>query len=112
MTLDSNAVAETRRPSPGLDLERVQETARMLRCLGHPIRLRILDLLAEHGELTVTEIYEALGLEQASCSQHLSLMRDKRVLESRKDGVHVLYQLSDDRAHKVLSCLRRTDGAP
>lgn len=83
-----------------------EETARMLRCLGHPVRLQILDLLDRKSELTVTEIYEALGLEQAVCSQHLNLMRDKGILGHRKEGVNVYYSLGDERAPKVLSCVR------
>ncbi len=89
-----------------LDTERLSETARMLRCLGHPVRLRIIDLLERKDELTVTEIWETLELEQAVCSQHLTLMRDKGILEHRRDGVNVLYSIGDTRAYKVLGCLR------
>ncbi|MBT8335078.1 MAG: metalloregulator ArsR/SmtB family transcription factor [Gemmatimonadetes bacterium] len=88
----------------------VQNTARMLRCLGHPVRLRVIDLLERRGEATVSEIHESLDLEQAVCSQHLGLMRDKGILERRKDGVHVFYRLGDPRALKVLSCLRGSAG--
>lgn len=97
-----------RRDEATLDPELVQETARMLRCLGHPVRLRILDLLERERELTVTEIYEALGLEQAVCSQHLSLMRDKGILGHRKEGVNVFYSVGESRALEVLGCLRGT----
>jgi len=86
--------------------QRVGETARMLRCLGHPIRLLILDLLEREGELTVTDIHERLELEQAIASQHLSLMRDRGILKRRKEGVHAYYRIGDDRAMKVLSCVR------
>ena len=86
----------------------VDTTARMLRCLGHPVRLRIIDLLERKGECTVTEVQEGLGLEQAVCSQHLSLMRDKGILRRRKEGVHAYYRLGDPRALKVLGCLRTT----
>ena len=93
---------------PGIELpnQLVETTARMLKCLGHPIRLRILDLLETKGECTVTEVHEALDLEQAVCSQHLNLMRDKGILARRKEGVHVYYRLGDPRATKVLGCLR------
>ena len=84
----------------------VDTTARMLKCLGHPLRLRILDVLEREGELTVSEVQEALDLEQAVCSQHLTLMRDKGILVRRKDGVNVYYRLGDPRALKVLGCLR------
>lgn len=89
-----------------LDPHRLNTTARMLRCLGHPVRLRILDFLERKDEATVTEIHEALDLEQAVCSQHLSLMRDKGILGRRRDGVNVLYRLDDVRALKVLACVR------
>ncbi len=84
----------------------VEDTARFLRCLGHPVRLQILDLLEQEGECTVTEVYESLGLEQAVASQHLTVMRDKGILDRRKDGVHVYYRLGDERAIKVLGCVR------
>jgi DNA-binding transcriptional ArsR family regulator len=84
----------------------VQDTAHVLRCLGHPLRLRILDLLDKAGESTVTQVHEALGVEQAVASQHLTHMRDKRILERRREGVHVLYRIFDDRARKVLECVR------
>ena len=86
----------------------LETTANMLKCLGHPIRLRILDLLEANGEATVSEIWEALDIEQAVASQHLGLMRDKGILVRRKDGVNVLYRLGDPRALKVLACLRGT----
>ena len=86
--------------------EVVETTARMLKCLGHPIRLLILDLLERRGESTVTEVQEGLDLEQAVCSQHLNLMRDKGILTRRKEGVHAFYSLGDPRALKVLGCVR------
>ena len=93
-------------PETTVSTERFQTTARILRCLGHPIRLRIIDLLEREGELIVSEIQEALELEQATASQHLNLMRDKGILAKRKDGVNVHYRIGDDRALKVLGCIR------
>ena len=84
----------------------VQDTAHVLRCLGHPLRLRILDLLDKAGESTVTQVHEALAVEQAVASQHLTHMWDKGILQRRRDGVHVLYWILDDRARKVLACVR------
>ncbi len=86
----------------------VENTARVLKCLGHPLRLRILDLLERKAEATVTEVHEALEIEQAVASQHLTTMRDKGIVASRKDGVHVIYRIGDDRAVKVLACVRES----
>jgi len=89
--------------------EAVENTAHVLRCLGHPLRLRILDVLQKGKEVTVTEIYEALQVEQAVASQHLTTMWDKGILERRKDGVHVYYSIADERALKVLDCVRNAN---
>ena len=94
----------TRADRPDRDV--VKDTAQVLKCLGHPLRLLILDHLERHGEQTVTEVHEALEMEQATASQHLNLLRDKGVLARRKEGVYVFYRIDDDRALKVLSCIR------
>jgi DNA-binding transcriptional ArsR family regulator len=73
---------------------------------GHPLRLHILDFLERSGEATVSEIHEALDVEQAIASQHLINMRDKGILIRRKEGVNVYYAIGDARALKVLSCVR------
>jgi len=89
-----------------LKADAVEDTARVLRCLGHPLRLQILDLLEQEGECTVTQIHRSLGVEQAVASQHLTNMWDKSILSRRKDGVHVYYAIGDERALKVLACVR------
>ncbi|MEX2473218.1 MAG: metalloregulator ArsR/SmtB family transcription factor [Gemmatimonadota bacterium] len=91
-----------------LEHDDVENTARVLKCLGHPLRLRILDLLEWKSEATVTEVHEALDIGQAVASQHLTTMRDKGILASRKEGVHVIYRIGDERAVKVLSCVRES----
>ncbi|MDX1646848.1 MAG: metalloregulator ArsR/SmtB family transcription factor [Longimicrobiales bacterium] len=87
----------------------LDDTANILRCLGHPLRLRVLDLLEKKGECTVTEIQTALDVEQAVASQHLTTMWDKGILDRRKEGVYVHYSIGDARALKVLACVRQDD---
>ena len=87
----------------------VEDTARILKCLGHPLRLQILDVLEKAGTATVTEIQDRLGGEQAIASQHLINMRDKGILSRRRDGVHVYYAIGDERALKVLACVREAN---
>jgi DNA-binding transcriptional ArsR family regulator len=87
----------------------VQDAALVLKCIGHPVRLRIIEYLDNGGERTVTEIREAIGLEQAAASQHLTLMRDKRILTARRDGVNVYYDIGDEKVVRVIDCLRACD---
>jgi ArsR family transcriptional regulator len=92
-------------PSESLSVEAVQQAATMLKCIGHPIRLQIIELLDREGESNVTTIHESLGIEQAVASQHLNLMRDKGVLAGRRDGVNVYYRIVDARVTQVIECI-------
>jgi DNA-binding transcriptional ArsR family regulator len=76
--------------------------AGMFRTLGHPARLRLLELLGD-GERTVGELQAALELDSSGVSQHLSALRRHGLLESRKLGTTVYCRLSDRRTLKLLS---------
>jgi ArsR family transcriptional regulator len=89
-----------------IDPQTILEAAEMLKCIGHPVRLQILELLDEEGEQNVTTIYEALELGQPIASQHLTLMRDKGIVKSRREGVNVFYRIGDERVFRVLDCIR------
>ena len=92
-----------------ISMSTVADAARVLKCIGHPVRLRIIELLDNGGEMTVTEIQAAVDLGQAAASQHLTLMRDKGILSAHRDGVNVFYAVSDDKVVRVIDCLRACD---
>ncbi len=92
-----------------ISVETVREAAEVLRCIGHPVRLRIVELLETAGELNVSAIREHVGLEQAVASQHLGLMRDKGILASRREGTNVFYRIQDEKVTQVIECLRACD---
>jgi DNA-binding transcriptional ArsR family regulator len=77
----------------------------MLKVIAHPTRLAIVDLLTEHPRLTVLEIQQALHLEQAIASQHLTLMEDKGVLKSQKTGRNKYIFLRFPRIKNIVHCL-------
>ena len=85
--------------------ERLERAARCLKVLAHPIRLRIIHLLGE-GELSVQELERAMGISQSSVSQHLSLLRDKEILESRRVAQQVFYRLRDPRLLQLTAITR------
>jgi DNA-binding transcriptional ArsR family regulator len=85
--------------------ERLERAARCLKVLAHPIRLRIIHLLGE-GELSVQELERAMGVSQSSVSQHLSLLRDKEILESRRAAQQVFYRLRDPRLLQLTAITR------
>lgn len=65
------------------------------RALSDPTRLRILDQLRQHAELSVGELTEALGGSQQNISKHLSALRAGGFVSSRKQGTSTLYRISD-----------------
>ncbi|SKA78262.1 ArsR family transcriptional regulator [Thiothrix eikelboomii] len=63
------------------------------KALADQTRLRILSLLVQYPELCVCELTEALGLAQPKISRHLAILREASVLQDRKLGLWVHYQL-------------------
>jgi DNA-binding transcriptional ArsR family regulator/YHS domain-containing protein len=76
-----------------------------LKILANQKRLEIVQIL-QNKELTVSEMVDMLGMPQANISQHLSLLRQVRIVTSRKDGLRVYYRLSDERIIAVVRELR------
>lgn len=79
--------------------------ADFFRLLGHPVRVRILELLRD-GELTVGELQAALELDSGGTSQHLTAMRRQGILERRKAGTNVYYRVKDPRTFQLLAVAR------
>ena len=87
----------------------ILDAAEVLKCIGHPTRLAILEMLDERGEQNVRAIQDALGLDQPTTSQHLGLMRDKGIVVGRREGVNVYYRVRDEKVTRVLECIRHCD---
>ena len=75
--------------------------ANVLKALGQPTRLKILELL-RNGERCVCEIFPAIKEEQSNVSRHLALMKAAGILASRKQGQMVHYRVRDPQVFKLL----------
>ncbi|MHB1570546.1 MAG: ArsR/SmtB family transcription factor [Solirubrobacteraceae bacterium] len=80
--------------------------AQLFRVLGHPVRIRILELLND-GERTVGDLQNALGLDSSGTSQHLTALRQHGVLESRRAGTSVYYRIRDPRTSQLLAVAKQ-----
>jgi ArsR family transcriptional regulator len=89
-----------------IDQARIERAAEILKTVAHPVRLRIVELL-ESGEKSVNELKELLGVTQPLTSQHLSQMRMRGVLGSRREGTLVFYSIANPDVVKVIHCIRR-----
>jgi ArsR family transcriptional regulator len=72
-----------------------QKQAQLFRALSHPVRLRILDILA-HQEACVCHLTAILGKRQPYVSQQLAALREAGLVTDRRDGTLIYYRLADD----------------
>lgn len=79
--------------------------AAVIRSVGHPVRLRLLSAL-EGRELSVSELQLETGIDQATVSRQLAVMRARRVVAARRDGVNVFYSIAEPRVRGILDCVR------
>lgn len=87
---------------------RIEAQAEIHQVLSNPSRLRILCALTER-ERSVGDIAEQIGATLQNTSQHLRLMRDKGILEARRDGQTIFYQIAvneiGQKYLRMLTCL-------
>lgn len=80
--------------------------ARFFRALGHPVRIKILEILVRGGR-TVQELQTALDLEQPVVSQQLAVLRNQNIVMTQKEGVSVRYEVRDPAIGDLLEVARR-----
>ncbi len=78
-----------------------QVKADFFKTLGHPARIRVLELLRD-GEHTVGELIPAVGIEASHLSQQLGILRRANILQVRKEGAAVRYSVTDPRIFELL----------
>ena len=81
-----------------------EKQARIVKATAHPLRIAILDFLKDK-EQCVCDIAEHVGSERSNVSRHLSVMVNAGVLESRKDGLKVIYKLKTPCILEFFSCI-------
>ncbi|WP_077617038.1 ArsR/SmtB family transcription factor [Bacillus sinesaloumensis] len=89
-----------------MNLEMQQFKADFFKALAHPLRIRILELLAE-GDKNVNEIQNLIGSEGSAVSQQLTVLRAKNIVYGTKDGNRVIYSLRDPMIVELLSVAKQ-----
>ncbi len=79
--------------------------AGVIKCLGHPLRLRLLEAL-EDGERSVSDLQAGTGATQAAVSQQLAILRGRGVVDHRREGPNVYYWIIEPRVSVILDCVR------
>jgi len=88
-----------------LDYKRLEEAASKLKALAHPMRVAIIELLDSRKEMSVTEIYQYLEIEQAAASHHLNILKSRDVLKSTRRGKKTFYSIKPNSVLKIIECV-------
>ncbi|HDR03915.1 MAG TPA: ArsR family transcriptional regulator [Candidatus Marinimicrobia bacterium] len=94
-----------------LEAQFLEQAAKVLKVLGHPIRIQIIEFL-ETGEHTVGEIQNEIDQIQAVTSQHLRLMLRKNIVKYRREGTSLRYSINSEFITNILHCIRNCDLNP
>lgn len=86
--------------------EDIFHASHSLKAMAHPLRLKILCILGGSGEVSVQDIVEQVGTSQSNISQHLSILREKGILASRKDANKVFYRVADPKILQLIGAMR------
>lgn len=81
--------------------------AGLFKGLAHPLRIRLLELLADGAEHSVAELQRSTDLEASHLSQHLAVLRRHRLVTSDRRASHVYYRLTQPEVAELLSVARR-----
>jgi len=90
-----------KKKAKGLSNNNLRKTMLVIRAVNHMLRQEIIDLLKKKGEMTVTEIYLKLKIEQCVASQHLAILRKAKIVVPKKNGKHVYYSLNKKRLSDI-----------
>jgi DNA-binding transcriptional ArsR family regulator len=85
-----------------LNPETLEQAANMLKAMAHPLRISIVGLLEDGQKRSVTEIHKQLGIEQATASHHLLILKDRGILCSRREGKNTWYYLKHPGLKNIL----------
>lgn len=88
-----------------IDKIKLEKAANVLKCMAHPVRISIIDLLEQRNRLSVTQLQEVLQIEQSLLSHHLISMRDKGIVETHREGKHIYYSLTDATLKTIINLI-------
>jgi ArsR family transcriptional regulator, virulence genes transcriptional regulator len=102
-SLDTDAIDT--KTSLGAEMQaRAEEAADMLKALSNPQRLRVMCLLID-GEKTVGELNAQVDLSQSALSQHLAVLRDNGLVQTRREAQSVYYSVAAGPVHRIIETL-------
>ncbi|VBB45080.1 Regulatory protein ArsR [uncultured Paludibacter sp.] len=88
------------------EIQVMEDAAYTLRAISNGTRLRVISILSENEEMSVSQLVEELCCEQSLLSHHLTDMRAKGVLNLRREGKNSFYSLKNKQIVQILDCIK------
>ncbi len=85
--------------------ETIYNITNLLKILGEPSRLKIVLALSE-GEMCVYHLTEAINLNQSAVSHQLRILRENKVIKSRREGKNIVYSLDDEHIMQIINLVK------
>ncbi len=82
--------------------QQLSKAAELLSALAYPGRLRIMWLLAEHGQQSVGQMGNMLLMDQSTLSHQLRILRQAKLVKTTRQGRHIFYQIADQHVLHII----------
>lgn len=89
------------------DIDFLEDVTEKLKAVAHPIRFLMIDILFNEKQLSVTEIYEKLEIEQAVASHHLRILKNQNLVKVTRDGKNAFYSLAHPNFHQIITAMTK-----
>ena len=93
-----------------IQLDELKKAALTLRAVNHKVRQNILNLVHKNKEITVSEIYYKLKIEQSLTSAHLAILRKAGIVSTRRQGQSIHYSINYDHITQIENGARLING--
>lgn len=90
-----------------LDKLSTKRLSAVFKALGHPTRLKIVEILGSTGPACVSHLVEQIECDQTTVSKHLAVLKSTGVVTCRREGLNVYYELRLGCAYDFITCLER-----
>lgn len=84
-----------------------QTVASILRAGGHPIRVKIIELIKSEGEISVNDVVDKINVSQSLTSHHLMILRKAGYIKKRRDGRFIFYSINSEKLYGLLKAVEK-----
>jgi DNA-binding transcriptional ArsR family regulator len=89
-----------------VDFIQTKKSAAILRALNHKLRQQMIKMLDESDQMTVTEMYVKLRIEQSVASQHLAILRRANIVSTTREGKFIFYSVNYKRLSEITAFIK------